>query len=253
MFRNSGSCVAQAFFTLEVTSLPSVTISASSTTICPNTTATLTAISSSNLYNWSNGSTTSVITVTPSASTTYSVAVFNSCGSTTGTININTSNIVTVSAITSNTLLCTGQSAVLTANGASSYTWMPMGTISQTVIVAPSSPTTYTLLGASSCGNASNTITQNVSLCTDLASMKDNSEITIYPNPNYGIINVDYPASLIGSTNIEVYDALSKLVISEVLINNTTTISTQHLEAGVYFYHVINNNNRVKIGKIIKQ
>ncbi len=249
----SGSCVAQAFFTLTVTTLPAVTISASSTTICPNTTATLTANSSSNLYNWSDGSTTSVITVTPSSSTVYSVTVFNSCGSTTGTININTSNIVSVSAITSNTLLCTGQSAILTANGASSYTWMPMGTISQTVIVAPSSPTTYTLFGASSCGNASSTITQNVSLCTDLASIKDNSEITIYPNPNYGIINVNYPSSLVGSTHFEVYDALGKLVVSEELVNNTTSVSTQHLEAGVYFYHVINNNNRVKIGKIVKQ
>ena len=168
-------------------------------------------------------------------------------------ININTSNIVSVSAITSNTLLCTGQSAILTANGASSYTWMPMGTISQTVIVAPSSPTTYTLFGASSCGNASSTITQNVSLCTDLASIKDNSEITIYPNPNYGIINVNYPSSLVGSTHFEVYDALGKLVVSEELVNNTTSVSTQHLEAGVYFYHVINNNNRVKIGKIVKQ
>lgn len=250
---NSGGCVANALFTLSVTPLPSVMISATSTTICPNSTATLSAVSSASVFTWSDGSTTADIVITPTVSTDYSVTAINSCGSSTGTISITISNIVNVTATTSNTLLCSGQTAILTANGATTYTWMPMGTVGQTVSVAPSSPTTYTLLGQSSCGSATSTITQNVSLCTDVNNITSLDVMSLYPNPNYGVLHVSLNRVLEGTTIINVIDALGKTVITERLTEQNTIISTSQLEAGIYFYEVINENNKLQKGKIIKQ
>ena len=255
LYGNSGGCTAIKTFSLLVNALPSVTISATSTTVCPNTTMTLSAISTAtNSYSWSDGSNTPKIVLTPTVNTTYSVTVINSCGGATGTISIVISNSVNVSATTSNSMLCSGQTAILTANGATSYTWMPLGSVSQTISVAPSSPTTYTLLGQSSCGNAFTTITQNVSICTDISSSERVDTPTVYPNPNYGVLSVSIPKTMVDEVvTIEIIDALGKVVLSEKISTELSSLSINHLDNGVYFYRILNNTSLISTGKLIKQ
>ncbi len=61
----------------------------------------------------------------------------------------------------SSSAICPGQSATLTANGATSYTWVGVGTTSQ-IVVSPSANTTYTLIGSNGGCTASLTIQQLV-------------------------------------------------------------------------------------------
>lgn len=112
-----------------------------STTICSGSSATITA-SGSNSYNWSNGSTTNSVVVSPLATTVYTViGTVGTCTSqATSTVNIIPSATLSISG---NTLICAGQSTSLTASGATSYSWNT-GSNSSSITVNPGLTTTYT-------------------------------------------------------------------------------------------------------------
>ena len=247
----NGVCSNSSSGTLVVNPVPSLTVSPASTTICPGNTITLTA-SGSNTYTWSNGATTATTSVSPTSLTVYTVTSTNSCGSSTTTASVNVSSVVAVNATSSSTLLCSGQSATLTANGASSYTWMPTGS-GASIVVSPTTTATYTVMGSSSCGSASATVTQSVSLCTGVADALASSQVSLYPNPNYGMVTIELTSELTQNASILIYDALGKIVISEKLTTEITLVKTAQLNDGVYFYKVISNNKDVKIGKLVKQ
>ncbi|MBS1637210.1 MAG: gliding motility-associated C-terminal domain-containing protein [Bacteroidetes bacterium] len=96
----------------------------------------------------------------------------------TQTVTITQPPAVTVS-VSSNTLICPGQSTTLTAGGASTYTWSPAATLSSangaTVTANPSALTVYTVTGADAGGcTATNTVQVdmlgNISLTVSPAS-----------------------------------------------------------------------------------
>jgi hypothetical protein len=100
-----------------------------------------------------NTSTASVTSFSASTAGTYTVTYNNvstACmTSSTTIVNVTPS----VMAMTSNTAVCAGSSATLTAGGATSYTWTAAGT-SSTQVVTPSSASVYTVTGeASGCSN----------------------------------------------------------------------------------------------------
>lgn len=67
-----------------------------------------------------------------------------------------------LSVSSTNSLICTGKSATLTANGASSYTWLPGNLNGISQIVSPTVSTTYTVKAANgSCSNSA-TISLNI-------------------------------------------------------------------------------------------
>ncbi len=72
-------CTYSAFETVEVNTLPQITVVASNTLLCEGETATL-SISGAQNYIWSNGSSTSEIQVKPGTTTSYSVQAFNENG-----------------------------------------------------------------------------------------------------------------------------------------------------------------------------
>jgi len=137
--------------------------SASSNTICPNQTFTITATSGAASYSWSpaplstssntavynNISSTSVITTT----------AFGYCGST-ATVALTMSVIPVALSITSPTI-CSGTSTLITASGASTYTWST-GATTSTISVSPTSTTVYTVTGTSGICSASKSTTVTV-------------------------------------------------------------------------------------------
>ena len=113
-------------FNITVNALPVGTITPSQT-ICAGVTVTLTA-SGGGTYLWSNGATTSSITVTPSSTTTYSVVITgtNSCTITlSSTVTVNPLPVITT--VGSNTPVCVTDTLYLNAsatpNGCS-YAWI---------------------------------------------------------------------------------------------------------------------------------
>ena len=200
---DANGCTNIATSTITVNPLPPVAVNSS--TICVGQeTATLTAANAIT-YTWNpaitlSSSNGSPVTGTPTTTTNYTVTGTdaNGCVNTaTSTIIVNPLPNITVNTAT----ICVGQQiALLTASGASTYTWNPVNTLSgsfgPTVNGTPAITTNYTITGTDNNGcqsNATTTIVVNqlpivttgsvtpgcVPLCTNL-SVSSNSPLSNY-------------------------------------------------------------------------
>lgn len=145
--------------TVTINSTGALSVMANNTTICAGQNATLTASGGTN-YSWSTGATTSSITVTTSASASYTVFVTDANGC---------SGIATPSVLISpppvaqanNVTVCVGQNATLTASGGGSYSWSN-GSTNSSLQISPTANTTYTVVV--SFGSCSDTTSAMVSV-----------------------------------------------------------------------------------------
>ncbi len=155
----TGNCTSTQTVTVIVNPLPSLTLSASPATICATNSSTLTATGAVN-YTWNPGALTgSNVVVSPTVTTTYTVIGASAFGCTsTSTINLIVNPSPTITVASSNTNICAGSSATLTANGGVTYFWNPLGVPGSVVVVTPSVTTTYTVIGTNALG-CSNTQT----------------------------------------------------------------------------------------------
>lgn len=248
----NGVCTSTAVSSITVSPIPTVSVSATPTTICAGGSASLTATGATT-YSWSTGGTGSSINVTPSVTATYTVDGTNSCGTDTKTISVNVNPTPTVTAVTSASILCSGNSASLTANGASTYSWTGVGS-GTTVVVSPTTTTTYTVEGIDSNGCMdTTTFTQVVSPCTGIQNILANSTgVSIYPNPSNGLITL-IVTDVTKVMSLEVYDAIGKRVVNKEITMNETQINLSELANGIYSYRLVNANGFVSQGKLIKQ
>jgi hypothetical protein len=143
---------------------------------------------------------------------------------------------------------------ILTASTtATSYTWNT-GATTMSIYVSPTVTSTYTVSvsNAAGCGVASSTIMVTVSPCTGINEVLANS-ISVYPSPTSGLVNVILTSELSKNSTIEVYDAVGKLVVKQVLASEANAINISNLTNGIYTFKVLNNSNLIKTGKLIKQ
>ncbi|MBR4136394.1 MAG: T9SS type A sorting domain-containing protein [Bacteroidales bacterium] len=171
---NNG-CSAAASATVIVNPTPSLTL-LSNEVLCQGQSASIYAISGAgNTYNWSTGQNTSFITVSPTASTMYTVLVTDANGCTnTASTTISVTQTPSVF-INGETSLCQGQTTTLTASGGVSYLWNN-GSNAQMVAVSSTGTYSVTATDANGCqGHASlsvqvnpqpnASITGNTSIC----------------------------------------------------------------------------------------
>lgn len=144
------------------------------TLVCAGTFQTYSVSPISNAtYTWSlpNGWTGSSLTntigvLTGSASGTISVAASSSCGVfPTSTLAVTVQSVPMLTVVSSNSVVCSGLPATLTASGANSYTWFPGSLTGPTIQVNPLVNTTYTVSASySNACSQSATFTQSVVL-----------------------------------------------------------------------------------------
>jgi hypothetical protein len=143
---NNGPCASVSdTMMMRLTIQPTVTISGSNT-ICAGGTATIIAAGATS-YSWSIGATTATINVAPAVTMVYTVQGINSVCADTRTVLLTVNKMPTVTALSSHSSVCAGQSATLTASGAGTYTWLPMNINSVSVTVTPSVGSVYSLWG----------------------------------------------------------------------------------------------------------
>jgi hypothetical protein len=227
------------------------------TNLCSNSsgiTYSTTNIAGATSYNWllpsgwSGSSTTNSISATPGASGIIGVAASNACGTSsqqTIDVVVNTLPIITLS--TNVATLCEGESATLTANGASSYTFSPGG-IGNSFVISPAVNTTYSVVGidVNGCTNTT-TFVQNVDLCTGIKeATKTDSEIKLYPNPNSGLVNI----VLDSHSEIVIVNTLGQIVFTRTLEAGISEINLDGLKKGVYFIGT-KTQNKLQSAKLI--
>jgi gliding motility-associated-like protein len=149
---SNGICTNTTSATVSVTSTPTLVVASS--TICPGQTATLTA-SGANTFTWNPGNISgNTYTISPASNSIVSIDGANgTCtSSTTASITIGSGLSITVNSPT----ICAGETAILTANGAASYTWST-GQNTNTLSVSPTNTITYTVSGTNGTCTGSNT------------------------------------------------------------------------------------------------
>ncbi len=152
----------------------------------------------------------------------------------------------TFSVATSNSIICVGSTASLTATGATSYTWNTAATTS-VIAVSPTVTTTYTVTGVTGVCSNSLTITQNVSLCTGVNEVLG-SLVTIYPNPNNGVFTIELNAN----TQVSITNVLGDVLFNATLHTGKQTLDIQNKANGIYFVKLIQNGKQQTI-KLIKE
>lgn len=155
-------CTSTATQTITVNANPTITTSASQSTICTGNSTILSA-SGASTYTWQPGNLSgSVVTASPTATTTYTVTGTNNGCSRTATRTITVRQLPVISISANRTGLCTGQTVTLTASGASSYVWQPGNLTGATRTFTPATTTTYTVTGTTSGCSSTQTITITV-------------------------------------------------------------------------------------------
>lgn len=219
---NALGCIATNTLSLLVSANPTITASASSASICVSSNATLTAGGAST-YTWNPGGLTGAsVTVSPSSNTTYTVTGTNLAGcSATQTVAVSVVSAPVVTATTSNSLICSGSSVVLSGSGASSYTWNPGGMNGSSTIVSPTTTTTYTLQGDNGIG----------CIGTATVSVVVNSTPTLSAVSNPGIICGGGSATLTASGATSYIWNPGSLLGTSIVV--TPTATTQYTLTGV--------------------
>jgi len=78
----------------------------------------------------------------------------------------------------------------------------------------------------------------------------NNQSITIYPNPGTNQLNIKTPQK---ESDFELINLNGQVVIRQTLTNSLTSINTEQLESGIYFFRLLNKKtSHIESGKWIK-
>jgi hypothetical protein len=224
---DANGCKSNAVANVTVLSVP--TITSSSATICVGQTTTLTANGGST-YTWSTAQNGNSISVSPGATTSYTVTgtAANTC-----TNNVVTSVVVNAlpNVTASSSVICNGTSATINAGGASTYSWSNSQS-GPSISVNPGSTTSYTVTGTNgaSCTN------------TAVATVTVNPVPSIIGTPTVAPSNCGGSTGSISGVSVTGSGALTYTWTnsSNVVVGNSANISS--LPAGTYNLNVTDAN-----------
>ena len=206
---DAGQCATTATLSVTVNELPSVSITASSTTpVCAGTGVTLTG-TGANTYSWTGGISNGVSFI-PIATAPYTVTGtdLNGCSNTTQ-VTVTVNALPSVSITASQIRVCAGTSVTLTGTGANTYSWT--GGISNGVSFIPIATAPYTVTGTdlNGCSNTAQvTVTvNNIPTLTNSSLLPICDETTLYQYTisNFNGTPSDYTITITGPTAGTVY------------------------------------------------
>lgn len=246
----ANGCIGNTIAGVTVNALPSLTVSGINP-VCNGMTATL-SVAGANTYSWSNGSTNTLIAISPTATAAYSV---------TGTdVNNCTGNFVfteTVNPVpqlmlnSTHTLICSGQSPTMTVGGALTYTWNPGGYVGPQIAVTPTATTIYTVTGElNGCYN-NDTLSITVDLCTGMVDAESNKKISIYPNPGDGHFNISSGGKEV--LFLEIYNSSGEKVHEQFVNDSLESIDIAQESEGLYLIRIMKNQRVIQVVRVLKQ
>ncbi|MES2763121.1 MAG: T9SS type A sorting domain-containing protein [Bacteroidota bacterium] len=225
---------ATSVVTATVNALPTLSITASTMSICVGNSVTLTG-SGAQTYIWDNFVTDGVA-FTPVYTNTYTVTGtdVNSCSNTMTTsvivynlpsVGLNTSAI-NLQCVTINSVTLSGGTP---AGGVYSGAGVSSGVFSPSTVGVGTYTITYTYSDGNSCTNsASDMIT--VDACTGIQTLNAEA-FAMYPNPTKGMLTVKTPVL---NTQITLFDTNGKKVFSHTTSSFETQMDVSQLADGVY-------------------
>ncbi|MCC6182218.1 MAG: T9SS type A sorting domain-containing protein [Bacteroidia bacterium] len=252
---DANGCSSSASINVNVNMLPTLTVSATSNTVCTGTNDTL-IVTGASTYMWDSNAGSSMndsVVVAPTSNMTYTVngTDANGCSSS-ASINVSVNMLPTLTVSATSNTICTGTNDTLVVTGASTYMWDSNAgsSMNDSVVVAPTATTstnmTYTVNGTDANG-CSNTGTVSIMVDPCASGIKSSGNMVsfnVYPNPNTGVFTITASEEL---GQIHIYDMLGKMVYAEKSTQTETTINLSDLKAGIYYVTI--KNTTVKIVK----
>lgn len=243
-----GTCSGTAAITISVNITPTITINASSNTVCAGSSATLNANGAAT-YTWLPGASVSPsLVVSPTTSGNYTVRGNNpGCPTRNATISISILPSPSVLVVGSATSVCAGDEIALAASGASTYSWST-GATGAIVFVQPLTTTAYTVTGTGSNNCSSKTVfTQTVNVCEGIVENAfTSSGFNLFPVPATSFVTIELAAE----ATVNIVDLMGATVFSSRNKAGASVLDITSLTNGVYFVEVVNENGTVSTKKI---
>jgi hypothetical protein len=253
-YHTPSGCSSELIQHIGIIPSPQVVAYMNGTSPCAGQSVQLSAQGASQYY-WNTGENASSIIVSPSVTTNYSVVGTNAQGcSHTAIVPVTVLSTPTISASSSQTILCNGDEVILSANGAQTYQWVLNNTIllGNPVNTSPSASGIYTVIGKNAQGcEGRTTLALGVNECTGIRSFAGSSEfVKVYPNPSSGLFTVELPAI---AEKLEISDVSGRVVaVRGDLSSETVQMDIRELAAGVYYVKIYHEGS-FEVIKLIKQ
>ena len=245
---SAAGCVSQAFATTNLTVNPNPTITVNNGTICAGQNFTINP-NGANTYTIQGGN----AVVSPASNTSFTVAGTSAAGCislafATSNLSVNASPILSISG---NTSICIFETTTLVVSGGNTYQWSN-GVSSNSIVVYQSiSSSNYTVTSTFTNGCTSTATIQVLRIeCTGINELSNQNGIKIYPNPNNGEFTVELLST--NNTYITITNVLGQIIKTQKA-ELTNKININAFDKGVYFISVMDNNQSVYRGSMIKE
>jgi hypothetical protein len=251
---NSTGCKNTAAYQV-VVSIPTVSVTVPSGTICGGTPATVSAGGTLPfMYMWFSNSFTTFgnpVVLQPQVNNTYTLigTLTPFCRDTlVFTIPVIPSPSVTVAGDQD---ICAGENVVFTALGAGNYIWSGSNilTAGNNATVSPPGTSAYTVAGTAANGcTAATLFTVTVNECAGIHDRFKNAGISVYPNPCTSCELIVMANS--GNGTLSVFEANGRIVFKANLTGKESRFPLSDLPAGLYYGKIEENGSRY-IRKIV--
>lgn len=248
---SAGGCLAQSAATSSVTVNANPTVSVNNGTICMGSSFVITP-SGASTYTIEGGN----ATVTPNTTTSYTVSGISAQGCLSQ--NTATSNVVvnpnsTVSVVTTNTMLCIGETATLFVSGVLTQTWNTQANTAS-IVISPTATTIYTVVGNdnNNCQNA-NTFTQVVDACTGIAKVLSPTaglDFDLFPNPSSGLVTLRLNQT--ENISLRVVSILGQEVYTQHNLSEIQIVDLKVNPRGIYFIQLLSQEKVIASKKLVK-
>lgn len=248
---SSFNCQNTASKTITVNALPIVSIQVDDDTICQGNTATLSG-QGADSYSWSTGSTLANVSVSPNATSSYSVTGTSSAGcQNTASATIEVLPFPSVSFIDPNTSFCVNSTTYdfvgSPAGGIFSGLGISGSTFDPAMAGAGMHTISYTYSDATC--SASSTVEVLVDECLSINSLNNSNLIQVYPNPAQDQLVI---SGLDGKCILELFNEQGQLIWSEQINTNQRILDLSVIASGMYVLSL--QSERMKeIKKLIVQ
>jgi len=168
-----------------------------------------------------------------------------SCNST-GSVNLTINPNPTVTAVLTRSVICRGESTILTANGANTYVWNNTAT-TPSFAINPIINTNYTVTGTNLNGcKGTATVQVKVNPCTGISEINKEKGITIYPNPTNREFTIESQLAI----DLLIINELGQTIKNIQLSNaNNLQVKVSDLSNGIYF--IVGKNKTTNINQKI--
>ncbi len=232
---------------------------ANSLGICTQNSSTLT-VSGTGSISWysSQSSTTAIGSGSAFITPTLSVGVYTyyASAATCTTSPLRTAVTVTVdnppvlSINTSSALICAGVTVAISASGATTYSWNSGGTGS-VIVVMPVLSTVFIVTGYNGSCASTASIVQNVAWCSGIEEFENDIKLSLSPNPNNGLVQIDCEAEI---NSLKVMDVAGKELLTKNAVNsNNFKLDLSELQNSVYILQITLSDGRSRTRKLIIQ